>query len=299
PAPAVVHAGALARPAAGPAQRLRTRPRAARTSPRRSAGRHPGAVARRCPAGVRRRNLPPGRRPHRGGVHRRRPARPAAAGRIARVRRRARPDPAFDAARPGRPARRGRHHDRCAGPLPSALAGAHDRRRVRAGPGQRGLPADARRHGTRPAGPPPALRSRFHLGRSVCHISVIERKYPARTSPCKKFFMKLKSNPDRLALALLLTGLAPLAHAGVPLGSIGGSDVSFEGLVQTDGYWYDNDLANLDADDGDGDSTDFGLRRAELVLKGKGPGNTEWVLGYDASGDGKFLDANVKYKLGG
>ena len=111
--------------------------------------------------------------------------------------------------------------------------------------------------------------------------------------------MKLKPNADRLALALLLAGLAPLAHAEVPIGSIGGSDISFEGLVQTDGYWYDNDLANLDADGGDGDKTDFGLRRGELALKGKGPGNFEWVLGYDASGDGKFLDANVKYKLGG
>jgi phosphate-selective porin OprO/OprP len=35
------------------------------------------------------------------------------------------------------------------------------------------------------------------------------------------------------------------------------------------------------------------------VLKGKGPGNMEWVLGYDASGDGKFLDTNVKYKIAG
>jgi phosphate-selective porin OprO/OprP len=35
------------------------------------------------------------------------------------------------------------------------------------------------------------------------------------------------------------------------------------------------------------------------VLKGKGPGNFEWALGYDASGDGKFLDAFAKYKLGG
>ena len=102
-----------------------------------------------------------------------------------------------------------------------------------------------------------------------------------------------------LAFALLAALAAPAAHAEIAIDSIGGSDVSFEGLLQTDGYWYDNDLANLDADGGDGDDTDFGLRRAELVFKGKGPGNMEWVLGYDASGDGKFLDTNVKYKLGG
>ena len=34
------------------------------------------------------------------------------------------------------------------------------------------------------------------------------------------------------------------------------------------------------------------------MLKGKGPGNYEWVIGYDAKAD-KFLDINVKYKLGG
>ena len=48
----------------------------------------------------------------------------------------------------------------------------------------------------------------------------------------------------------------------------------------------------------DGSDTDYELRRAELVLKGKGPGNVEWVLGYDAKAD-KFLDVNVKYKFGG
>lgn len=92
---------------------------------------------------------------------------------------------------------------------------------------------------------------------------------------------------------------APAVHAEVAIDVIGDSEVSFEGLLQTDGYWYDNDLTSLDSDPGDGSDHDFGLRRAELVLKGKGPGNIDWVLGYDASGDGKFLDANIKYKLGG
>lgn len=108
-------------------------------------------------------------------------------------------------------------------------------------------------------------------------------------------------NPIRstLAVALLAAAAIPAAHAEIAIDSFAGSEISFEGLLQTDGYWYDNDLANLDADGGDGSKTDFGLRRAELVLKGKGPDNFEWVLGYDASGEGKFLDANVKYKIGG
>ncbi|KRG69003.1 OprO/OprP family phosphate-selective porin [Pseudoxanthomonas dokdonensis] len=103
-----------------------------------------------------------------------------------------------------------------------------------------------------------------------------------------------------LALAVATIIAAPAAKAEVAIDVVGGSEVSFEGLVQADGYWYDNDQLNLDADPGDGDDTDFGLRRAELVLKGKGPGNIEWVLGYDASTSGnKFLDTNIKYKFGG
>lgn len=106
---------------------------------------------------------------------------------------------------------------------------------------------------------------------------------------------------DALALALLaaLGALAVPAARATDLGELAGSQVSFEGLVQTDGYWYDSDVAALDADPGDGDDTDFGLRRAELVLKGKGPGAFDWSIGYDASGDGKFLDTYGRYKFGG
>lgn len=109
----------------------------------------------------------------------------------------------------------------------------------------------------------------------------------------------MKLSRSTLSVALLAALVAPAAHAEMAIDVIGDSEVSFEGLVQTDGYWYDNDVANLDGDAGDGTETDFGLRRAELVLKGKGPGNFDWVLGYDASGDGKFLDTNISYKIGG
>ena len=80
---------------------------------------------------------------------------------------------------------------------------------------------------------------------------------------------------------------------------IGGSEMTFEGLVQADGNWFDNDKADLNGATGkNGKDSEFELRRAELVLKGKGPGNVEWVVGYDAKAD-KFLDTNLKYKLGG
>jgi phosphate-selective porin OprO/OprP len=109
----------------------------------------------------------------------------------------------------------------------------------------------------------------------------------------------MKLSPSLLSLALLAALAAPAAHAEIAVDNIADSEVSFEGLLQTDAYWYDSDFINLDADPTDGSDADYGLRRAELVLKGKGPGNFEWALGYDASGDGKFLDAFAKYKLGG
>ena len=99
------------------------------------------------------------------------------------------------------------------------------------------------------------------------------------------------------ALAIAVTA-APAARAEIAIDSIAGSDVSFEGLVQVDFNWFHSDVANLNGDALDGSDFDQELRRAELVLKGKGPGNFEWVLGYDGKAD-KFLDVNARYKLGG
>jgi phosphate-selective porin OprO/OprP len=99
-------------------------------------------------------------------------------------------------------------------------------------------------------------------------------------------------------LAALVALVAPVAHAEVALDVIADSEVSFEGLVQADYNDFDSDFANLNSDGPDGDDSDNELRRAELVLKGKGPGNIEWVIGYDAKAD-KWLDTNVKYKFGG
>jgi len=110
----------------------------------------------------------------------------------------------------------------------------------------------------------------------------------------------MKLSRSTLSVALLAALVAPAAHAEVALDVIGGSEVSFEGLVQVDSYEFDVDNVDYGADsssDVDGSERVQELRRAELVLKGKGPGNIEWVLGYDAKDD-KFLDTNVKYKFG-
>lgn len=110
----------------------------------------------------------------------------------------------------------------------------------------------------------------------------------------------MKLSRSTLSLALLAAFAAPAAHAEITIDVVGGSEVSFEGLVQADFYKFDSDTIDYGADSSsDLDGKDYlqELHRAELVLKGKGPGNIEWVLGYDAKDD-KWLDANVKYKFG-
>ena len=94
-----------------------------------------------------------------------------------------------------------------------------------------------------------------------------------------------------LPLAVLLA-TAPIAHAEVPLGRVAGTTIGFEGMVQADTYHFDNDVSDLG-----GDSTS-GIRRIELVLKGKGPGGVDWVAGYDARSE-KWLDVNVAWKFAG
>lgn len=108
----------------------------------------------------------------------------------------------------------------------------------------------------------------------------------------------MKIQPNRLAAALLISLVAPVTQAAVPVGTFGGSEVSFEGLVQADSNWYDSDLVDLDGDPGDGSDHDHELRRAELVLKGKGPGGFDWVVGYDAKSD-KWLDVNAGFGFDG
>ncbi|MEO6065877.1 MAG: OprO/OprP family phosphate-selective porin [Lysobacterales bacterium] len=121
-----------------------------------------------------------------------------------------------------------------------------------------------------------------------------------------------------VSLALIAAFAAP-AHAEIMIDAIADSEVSIEGLFQADGNWFNNDKADLSGFGANGKDSEFAIRRAEMILKGKGPGNFEWVLGYDAStqksvvintgvtpsstatvnSSGKWLDANVKYKIGG
>ncbi len=107
--------------------------------------------------------------------------------------------------------------------------------------------------------------------------------------------MKLTLNVLTLAT---LAALSSTANAEIFIDQIGGSEVSFEGLIQADSYFYNDDFRVLSSDGADGTDTDFGMRRAEIIFKGKGPGMWNWVFGYDARSD-KFLDVNVQYRLSG
>ena len=89
----------------------------------------------------------------------------------------------------------------------------------------------------------------------------------------------MKLHRQLLTAAVAAALFAPAAHAEVAIDVIGGSEITFEGLVQADGNWFDNDKADLNGVAKNGKDSEFELRRAELVLKGKGPGNVEWVVG--------------------
>jgi phosphate-selective porin OprO/OprP len=103
--------------------------------------------------------------------------------------------------------------------------------------------------------------------------------------------------PHLLTVAVLAALSAP-AHAELAFDVIGGSEVSFEGLIQADYNKFNNDVASLNGSALDGTDSDSQIRRSELVFKGKGPGMWNWVVGYDATAK-KFLDANISYKFNG
>lgn len=106
----------------------------------------------------------------------------------------------------------------------------------------------------------------------------------------------------RILSVAVLAALSAPASAEIVIDVIADNEVSLEGLVQADGNWFDNDVVDLnddsvDGNGGNGKDSEFELRRAEIVLKGKAT-NYNWVLGYDAKAD-KWLDVNLAWKLGG
>lgn len=98
-------------------------------------------------------------------------------------------------------------------------------------------------------------------------------------------------------LALAVGSGSGAVRADVGLGELAGFQIGIEGLLQTDGYWFDNDVADLNGSgSGDGDDSEFGVRRAEVVLKGKRAA-LDWALGYDFESE-RFLDTYLRWKRG-
>ena len=74
----------------------------------------------------------------------------------------------------------------------------------------------------------------------------------------------MKAAPKLLVLAVL-AALSTPALAETSFDVIGGSEISFEGLLQADYNRFNSDIANLNGALNDGLDSDSGMRRAELV----------------------------------
>ena len=101
-------------------------------------------------------------------------------------------------------------------------------------------------------------------------------------------------------VALALAAFAVPAQAEIAIDVIGDYEVGLEGLMQADGNWYDNDVLDLNGpantQGSDGNDSEFEMRRAEVILRGKGV-KFDWIAGYDGKAN-KWLDANIRWKMG-
>ena len=115
-------------------------------------------------------------------------------------------------------------------------------------------------------------------------------------SGCRAMTCRPLARPLAAALAVALAAIAAPAAAEVPLFKAGDTAVSLEGLLQYDGNWFHDDIADLDGDPFDDDSSEYAVRRAEVAIKGASAGVFSWALGYDFAAE-KFLDAYGAWKF--
>jgi phosphate-selective porin OprO/OprP len=103
--------------------------------------------------------------------------------------------------------------------------------------------------------------------------------------------------PYRSLSLAILAAFSCNAQAEIMVDVINGSEVSLEGLFQADYNDFNNDVLDLNgADTNDGEDQEFELRRAEVIIKGKGI-RFDWQVGYDAKAN-KYLDNVLRYKMG-
>jgi phosphate-selective porin OprO and OprP len=115
--------------------------------------------------------------------------------------------------------------------------------------------------------------------------------------------MELITMRFRNLLALATTCLASYAHADLTIDVIGDHEVIFEGLIQADANWFSNDFSLnnqgvisptqrisqtlLD---------DSGLRRAELIVRGK-TATDDWSVGFEGRAN-RWLDVFYRSRFG-
>src|SRR5688572_13120445 len=95
------------------------------------------------------------------------------------------------------------------------------------------MPSDGRSRVTRPSSP--RHKSALSYLRNLHYLACAGPLQPA----LRANYMKLSRST--LSVALLAALVAPAAHAEVALDVIGGSEVSFQGLVQADFYDFSVD----------------------------------------------------------
>lgn len=111
-------------------------------------------------------------------------------------------------------------------------------------------------------------------------------------------------NIKTLLFTAALVGLASQARADVTVDVLGDYEVIFESLFQADANYFSNDFgsrtgAALTPAQRTSNTfiDDTGLRRAELIFKGKNPRN-DWSVAYEANAN-RWLDVFYRHKIGG
>ena len=83
--------------------------------------------------------------------------------------------------------------------------------------------------------------------------------------------------PIRCLTVAMLAALSSSAHADIMIDVINGSEVTLQGLFQADTNYFDNDVVDLNGSDtNDGKNRESELRRAEVILIGKGVEESGW-----------------------
>ena len=111
-------------------------------------------------------------------------------------------------------------------------------------------------------------------------------------------------NVKTILLTTVLAGLVGQAHADVTVDVFGDYEVIFESLFQADANYFSNDFASrtgaaLTPAQRTSNTfiDDTGLRRAELIFKGKNARN-DWSVAYEANAN-RWLDVFFRHKIGG